>query len=436
MAKIRFKRDNDNDTKPITKEEKVSLIIRLIVILILFTGGIVAMSFGIKSCTTKAPGYYTIEGNSDPDVPSYDDGDVKLVFYFEGNNATSAHKEVTNIYSEALKAGYASTSKLQHFNGYISIYDINNTNYGEEIELSSFLYYKLKDAYQYSLDYENYSIFNAPIYDYWEYLFTLDKSLASSNDPLNNESSKAYLEDLVKIIQDTNNYAISFDDNKKSVKLTVSETYQNFINTRYTYRSTKFPLISFNVIEEAIKVQYLIDSLKNAGYTKGYLTTNNGLSVSLGGLEDIYYNLYDYAQDGSYRNLGSVTFKNASGVASFRRFETVNRLYSPYYSFLKDGEKIYRSSYINNLTGYPTQYFANSNVFSTSKSILDSVLMNNELITKDSLEKTKEAISTEAFNDYYLAFTCFSKEKTIYLTTNIKEFLTIKKDLDYNLIEL
>ena len=142
----------------------------------------------------------------------------------------------------------------------------------------------------------------------------------------------------------------------------------------------KFPVISFNIIEEALKVNHLSSALTEKGYTKGFITTDDGLLTSLGGLNDIHYNFFDYINEEQYRDVGYVVFENKSVAASFRRFETSQRLYSPYYSFVSEEETIYRSSYINNLTGYPSQYFANSSVYSRSQDMVSAVLMNNELI--------------------------------------------------------
>ena len=433
MAKVTFRRNKEQ--KPLTKEEKTSLIIRLVIFIVLLAGGITSIAFGIKACTTKSPGYYTIEGRYDENVPDYDAGNIAVTFYFD-SDVDIKYREVTSIYSESLKTSYASTSILAHYNGYSSMYDINNAPYGEEVELSPFLYQNLKKAYQYSLDYDNYSIFNAPIYDYWNYLFSLDDSNAITLDPANNDDSKAYLEDLVAIINDDTNYSLTFNDEKLTVTLDISSEYEDFIDNRYKYHETNLPIISFNVLEDAIKVNYLSSSLKEAGYTKGYIRTIDGYATSIGGLENISYLLYDYVDDISYRSLGRVAFPGSSVGSTFRRFDINSRYFSPFYSFIKNDEEIHRSSYINNETGYPVDYFATSAVYGETLDIIKATLLNNELVLADNLEKTKAFIEKEEFIGYELAFTCFKEEKTIYLTQNLKDFITFNSDLDYNLIEL
>ena len=262
MGKVRFRRDKE--LRPLSKSEKIGLAVRGALALLFLAGGIVAITFGVRACSTRKPGYYVIEGDAVKDVPGYDDGSLKLTYYF-GDESNEEFRNVTAIYTSALSTSYASTSKLNHFDGYTSIYDINNAPYGTEVECSAYLYKTLKEAYSYSESYENYSLFNAPIYDYWEHLFTLGKEGAIGNDPLNNLESKSYLEDLLAIVKDESNYSLSFNDSNLTVKLTISDAYQNFINTRYKYSEMKFPVISFNIIEEALKVNHLSSALTEKG---------------------------------------------------------------------------------------------------------------------------------------------------------------------------
>lgn len=434
MAKIRFKRDKEN--RPLTKEEKTNLIIRAVLFFLLLGGGLTAIGFGVKSCTTTKPGYYVIEGDTDPDIKGYDDGSIKLTFYVDGDSATSDYKEVTKIYSESMKLSFATVNKYNHINAYSTLYDINNAPYGTEVEVNNFLYNTLKECYSYSESYSNYSLFNGPIYDFWEYLFTMDSSLHEQNDPLSNKEHEEYLSSLMDVINNKDNYSLSFNDEKKAVTLNISEEYQSFIDNRYKYRETKLPILSFNVLEDAIRINHLAASLKEKGYTRGYISSDNGLLMHLGGLENIQYNLLDYISEGIYTQAGIIKIDGRSVANSFRRFEINNRLYSPYYSFKKGEETIYRSNYIDNSTGYPTDYFSATNLYSTSLSPIETSLLNNELIKSSSLEETKEMIKLEMFNNVNIAFTCFKSEKTIYLTNNLKDYLTIKEELDYNLIEL
>lgn len=413
--------------------EKKYFIPRAIAVVVFLGIGITGIVFGVKQCTTRNPGFYTIEPTRDDNIPGLTDA-MKLIYYFDGNDAEIKNNMtgVTDVYTKALKDSYTSISRYSHYDGFTSIYDINN-NLGKEVVCTKYFYDTFKNVYELSKSYSNYSLFAAPIYDFWGRQFLLDNALQNENDPINNETIKNYLEKLVDYCNDISQYTLTFNDENRSIKLDISEEYFGFVKDYAPYEYSVFPFVSFNVLEDYIMTENVSKSLENSGFLKGLLTTLDGSIMTSKGNIDSIISLYDYSgnNDGYYA-YGRITVDRYSTTSENRHFEITKRTPSPFYEVSKDGVKYHRSNCIDISTGYPNNFFSANNLFSTESNSIDIELANNELLTCNSLDEVNAIKDNDVYKNKGIIFTLFNESKTCYASLLVKDKISMYSELTYN----
>ena len=404
-------------------------IIIVSLILVAVTVAVVAFSVGFTSISNKEEGVYEVEVERDEDLSGYQK-DFTFFYYFEGSSSeiNSKQKALSELYSNHLKVSYASFNSSIHVNNYTNIYDIN-AHIGEEMMVSEFLYGYIKRAYEYSLIYDNYSLFAAPYYQYWNNMFTKDQDYQSLYDPSKNEENRLYLQHLNDILLDESNYSITFNEERHSIKVDISQAYKDFIANE-SFIDDIFPVISINILEDSFTLDYLQGVLENNGYDKGYISNLDGEFIVLKQMPDVYAYLYD-KQDNNIYLYGSMHFENNFYWSQNRKYEITKRNISPFYSVKVDGEEIYRSRYIDISTGYPNDYLITSTVYAPEGGIDLSILVNNELLKGYDLSQVKD-IYQNYCDKVGLVFTIKNTPKEAYCSTKNKDYVTIYENLQYN----
>lgn len=418
--------ENKSNKKEIhlTKTKHLDLYIALFLLAVLGTSIFIVLNvFGVF---TKVDSFYAIKSNVENGV-NYDN-ELTCVLHFKGraNKVNSAKSAAAKIYTAALKEAHMHVDAENRYAESSSIADIN-FHVNEICTVDAEVYKIMQDAYAISdIGNNNYSIFAAPIYDEWFKLASFAKDHETEQDPLFNETEKTYLDELVSIINDTNNYALEFLDNNR-IKLSISDTYKQF---RKNYDVTS-PIVSLNVLENAYKMEAAKKALEANDLTNGYLASTHGLGITLKGLETLSHHIYD--KDVTNGEIGYIAFGEKEHAFKKTMMFDINHGDSYYHYEVKDndGNIHYRNQALNLKTGYPNEYYLSAYTFDQAADLKKVVLANQKLLTVDSLEKEEAYIS--ANQDIDLCLNKAESSKTYYLSKNLKEKIYIFKPEVYTI---
>ena len=422
--------ENKSNKKEIhlTKSKHLDIFVALFFLAVLGTAIFIVLNvFGVF---TKVDSYYAIKASVENGV-NYD-GDLTCVLHFKGreNKVNSGKSSATKLYTATLKTVHMHVDAENRYSESSSIADIN-FHVNETCTVDSEVYQIVKDAYAISdIENNNYSLFAAPLYDEWFKLASFSKNNGNtSQDPLLNETEKAYLEELTAIINDTSNYSLEFLDNYQ-IKLSISENYRQF-RSNYDLKEGQ-PIISLNVLENAYKLEAVKKAFEENGFIDGYLASTNGLGVTLKGLETLSHGLYNISD-----NSGEIGYLSLNGDYAFKKTAMFdfNPNDNDEYNFyqLKDNENNihYRSLSLNLKTGYPNEYYLSTAIFEKNTDLKKAVLDNQKLLMVDSLEKEEAFLA--ANQDIDLCFNKAESPNSYYFSKNLKEKIYIFKPEVYTI---
>ena len=362
-----------------SKKEKVSFIVKLVFcILALIVAGV---AFGIFfSNMGNKTGFETIDYLS---TNKYNNN-VSLNYYLDDSkdmSIASKRKLIQNYYSTAIVDFYTAVDEFTPTEGYVNLGYINN-HPNEEIVVYDYLYDALKNAYEKTIiEDSNYSIFSGYLNYFW---FNNYQNFALANsvefDPLFDASEKEKLSLYTVIAYNGSLDDLRFyDDNR--IMLVVDESLLNIEEKLY---------LDFNFLKDAYALEYIASQLTKNGFTKGYLTSKTGLSITLGEIPSgIEYSFYlnesgdglKYSLNKEYRIANLTTFK-------------FNEAYG--YSVEKDSSIFERYFYfdfnmINNFTIIDSIHAASS-----EKLLYDLVFDAHQIFISNSKSEIKEKIKNSS----------------------------------------
>ena len=396
-------------------------------ILLFVAAVVVAVIFFVRGCQGMnedyKPGYYIINPVEKKDIPYYA-YDYTLQVYLDGSSKDIQNRrdEIADKYSNALSSIYAYLDESTTYNDYVSIGYINK-HVNEIVTVSEATYKILEDAYQKTLSSTNYSIFAAPIYDFYDTQSYQDEDTIIRNDPMYNDYNKIMLASIATYITDRNNIDLAFFDNYQ-IKLSISDTYKAYLT------DNEIDLyMSLNVLKRAYIMDYVLTQLDLAGVTNGAFASNYGTTIQLKNSNAVRpYYLYNIGKDEEdipvIENVANVNVRSVpNSQVAFRRYK-LNAREDENYIFNVDGVYHYRSQYVNISTGLEEEIVSSIIIYSFDYKIIDSAYLNNELVPLKSKEEILTYLTNHNKLSTLLAFNLFSEAKTTYILSSMKDYVS------------
>lgn len=260
--------------KPITKKKVIR---RGILSLLFIAIGVFAVIAGLKQDSAHEEGLRAVEAEFDENVPYYRSG-VEFQYWFSGSVSQNriAAKDLGTFYGNALKSAYIQLDPANTYPDWTNLATINQ-NLGKEITVSKELYDALADGLEKTKRGEGYSIFNGVTYAEWESLRYLDDPVAS--DPVTDAEMADRLARLSAAASDLSNFNLQLlDDEACKVRFTVNQSYLDLMEELEVPNA---PILDFNTLRDAWKLQLVADRLESQGYRCGYLVSQSGISLAL-----------------------------------------------------------------------------------------------------------------------------------------------------------
>ena len=367
---------------------------------------------------------------------------MQLSYFLNDENAATNEKtfnEVSKIYNETIENLHRKFDRHYYYKINESSIEVNvktiNDSFGtnEEIYCSDELYELLKLGVKYyELTNGQFNIFTGSLTDYWEEIFARVYNYESLGDvdPYFNESQKEKLESLVDSIPsniDEFNQQITFNDDKKTV-----------IFNNCNFNNGQKVKISVGGIAKGLATDIVKNKLVENGYKDGYLLSGGSSITTLS------TPIFTSKQKGHKISVINPAKSNIieKEVALSMKFTeefsfstSGNYTTNKNYSFVKDGNIVYRHHIINPFTGYPeshyrsvsimTNYFSNADVDAMSTAFMN-------LSIKDGLKLRQEILNKYEGSNLELFYLCqegkdSEAKVTVHATSDMNGSLSVAK---------
>ena len=337
---VRSDSSNKPNVKPVDKislSEK-NVVLRLIGVVVLLVIAAFAFAYAINGWLSTESGWTTIEADSASEINCSND----FVFsYHLGSGDTSAtveNKALRIIYTDATEKAYQLFHNKEKFDAVNNIYYINQ-HPNEVIEVDTALY----DAFSVIQEYENRSIYMAPIYAQYDIFYCNDDSELVNYDPYLNEQVAADYQEIALFANNPEAIDIQLlEDNK--IMLYVSDEYLAYAEENYI---TDY--IDFFWMKNAFIADYIASVLIENGYTAGSISSFDGFVRNLDTTDVTYsFNIFDKQEDNVYV-AAAMQYTGAHSIVFLRNY-MMNSYDEQYYYQLSNGDV--RTSYVDIADGY------------------------------------------------------------------------------------
>jgi len=305
-----MKKSEYEDIVVSTKNVKKRTVLFILTVLV----AVCAFAIGIGRLTYKEAGYYQIDANLSDEASHAGDG-IFLTCYLDGKSRDirEALNRIKDLYSAALERSYKLLDADKEYEGYCNLATVNNSC-GEEIEVGEALLNILLDADSRSGGKNNFSLYSNPLIREWDSILSLTEP--EEYDPVRNEDSRQRLESLAELCSDTDLFSVTVTDQAAGrIRVEVSEEAAEKLQEL----EIDCGLLSLGRLTEAYRLTLIRDALEEAGFTNGYLTTNNGLSLALRDYDRGLLTVYGY-EDQTAKQMAAFAFPKGGSAAMMRAF--------------------------------------------------------------------------------------------------------------------
>lgn len=330
------------------------LILRIMCAVVLVVLAAVFIGRALTGVFANPGGWKTIE----PEVREESNGTLELMLQYDlgtdGKNPAAEQKQLAKLYTDACTEAYqlfSTTEEVsqQHNVSYLSQHP------NEIVTVEAPLYEAFSLLEQYGSRY----LYFAPIYEQYRGLFSCVSDLeAGDADPAVNADADAFVQKALSYVQDPAQISLELLG-ENQVRLTVSEEYLQFAEA---HEMTQ--LLDFFWLQNAFTVDYVAQSLMDAGFTHGVLASYDGFSRHLGDVAlPLSLNLFDWA-DGQWRVAARMPHSDGMNLVTMRSHPMQELDVVHYYTWENgavrtpyidhtDGKS---KAAVNTLTGYSSQY--------------------------------------------------------------------------------
>ena len=322
-------RDNRPHIKPVEKiqlsEENPGLRIAAVVLLLLLGAWALAYAFG--QLFAVDPGWQTIEAGTS-DGPNCGE---EFVFLYElgteGRSARDESRALTELYTQACRKAVQLFSADESFEGMVNLRDINQRP-NEALEVDEVLYRAL-EAVQ---EAENRTLYLGPVVARYDDLFYCedDAQLVDFDPRLSLEVAEEYAAVAAFAVDPEQIDVELLGENKICLK--VSEEYLTYARQEGIDR-----FLDFGWMRNAFVADYLADTVIEAGFTYGTISSYDGFARCLDSREETYgLAILDWLEDRPIE-AGTLEYQGPMSLVSLRYFPAAVGDEYRYYR-LKNGE--------------------------------------------------------------------------------------------------
>ena len=240
--------------------------LRIIAAAVLLVIGLLALTSGFMSLLGKEAGWQEIQVSSGERDCS---GDFTLQYYFSDANASAVNSLLQSTYEEACVKAYRLFTPYEEVTGVNNVWYINR-HPNEEITVDPVLYAAFEKLTDSSY------LYMGPVYAYYNNLILgAEDAYVQTLDPVTDPEARRYVSSLAGFATDGESIRLELLGENR-IKLHVSPLYLEYAEVEEIEN-----FIDFSYMTNAFIIDYLAQTLMDAGLTDGYLVSFDGYTRNL-----------------------------------------------------------------------------------------------------------------------------------------------------------
>lgn len=301
---------------------------RWIAIAVLLAFGLTAIAFGLFSLLDTQPGWTVIEAAPET-VSCSNDFLFRYDFSEEGGSASARNKELSQIYTKATENAFLLFSPDVDSPEENNIRAVNK-NPNVPVTVDPVLYHAMEQVVHAG----NRMLYLGPVYVEYDRVFQSESDVqAREYDPAWNPEVDRYIQELCGFANQDQHIRLDMLSGNQ-VMLCVSDAY-----LEYAEENGIDKFLDFGWMKNAFIVDYLAQTLMDAGYTKGYLASHDGFTRNLDSRGvDYSFNLFD-RRDGVVYLPGVMQYQNPVSIVFLRNYP-MDELDQWHYYAYEDGNTV------------------------------------------------------------------------------------------------
>lgn len=383
---------------------------RFVLVIVFIALAMIAFGIFITGLLIKDEGWYTITAETD-----YINCGSDFVFnYYVGSTEkdnTTEYKEVKALYGDLTVKGYRLFNRYDEFVGVNNVCYINN-HPNEIIEIDEQLY----KAFEKILSNNNRYLYMGALHSEYSALFfgNADPIFVEDKDPRKNEEFADYFKKLAALANDENAIKLELLGENK-VKLNVSEDYLSFAK-----ENEISVFIDFFRMKNAFIIDMIAESLNNAGFIKGNLSSCEGYIRNTDNSGEQYsLNLFDKEGEFVY-NTAKMNYNSAMSLITLRSY-SLSATDSYDFLYCTDGSVI--TPYIDITDGICKTATDDLYLYSANKGCADLLLMAMPCYISDEFDadKINSMKADGVYSIYFDKYSIKANDSSIILTEIYKD---------------
>lgn len=329
MTLGRYARDKRPRIRPVEKiqlsgENLAGRAIAAVLFLIIGAG---ALAYAFQQLFAPEPGWQTIQAETS-EGPSCGE---EFTFLYElgasGRSVSAESRAVTQCYTQACRTAYQLFNADEGLEGMVNLWEINRRP-NEVLQVDAVLYHCFETVQRYG----NRTIYLGPVVTRYDDLFSCedDVQLVDFDPRLNPAVAEEYAA-VAAYAADPAQIGVELLGDFQ-IRLRVSEKY-----LAYAQREGIDRFLDFGWMKNAFIVDYLAQTMLEAGFTCGAISSADGFVRCLDSREESYgLPLVDWLEDRPIQ-AGTLEYQGPMSLVSLRRFPAAEGDEQRYYR-LKNGE--------------------------------------------------------------------------------------------------
>ena len=388
---------------------------RIIAFVIALGVGITFIGLGIAGVFNTSSGLQEITVATDKEEGGRYGNGYHLYYFIKGSGF-STNGQVTavrNAYTEVMRDSY---KMYDAYRDYVDIASIHylGTHPDEDVVVDARMYASLKEIYDSPKTRPH--LFLEPLTSMWETLMASPDEAIALHDPAVFQENADYIASYLPILKDEDAFSLTFKANNKIV-FHHPASYASWA-TSHDYDGSP---ISMGIFYEAARLDAVEAHMSEAGMIDGVVYGEDGATLSLGNLVNLYDTLLAY--NGEFAvTVGKIALSNDRCSTSLPLMPVDTNHDGVSYIF-KNGDKTYlRNLILNPETGYPLEKLASLRMEANYQSMLQCQM--KAIVSAKDIEAGTYAFS-EAYQPIYgLA----NEEYTLHAPSAVKDSIMLMSE--------
>lgn len=312
---------------------------RIVLLIVAILVALGAFGYAIGTLTKVETGWYVIEATSASEMNCAQDFVFRYYLGHSGIGAAAENKALSMLYTEATEKAYQIFNARENSLPYNNIYFLNR-NLNQPVQVDEALY----DAFALVEKTGSRYMYLGPAFqEYHSLFFCTEEWETEGFDPYRNEDQKAYLAQVAAFANDPAHIQLQLMG-ENTVQLNVSEAYQAFAK-EYGIRD----YLDLYLMQDAFIIDYLANTLQEAGYTMGVLSSYDGYTRCLSEKALDYANpVYAQVDALHVTEVARVQYPGGTSMVQFHSMP-INPQKELYYFQFKNGDT--RTAYLDEKDG-------------------------------------------------------------------------------------